>query len=43
MSKQEIYDFLNGIDVCDMCILRYLSTRCDEFENVDRAFENVSE
>lgn len=42
MSKQEIYDFLKEIDLCDTCILRYLSTRCDEFENIEQAFANVN-
>lgn len=41
MSKQEIYDFLKGLDVCDTCVLRYLDTQCDQFENIEQAFESV--
>lgn len=41
MSKQEIYEFLKEIAVCDICTLRYLNGRCNEFEDVEKAFENV--
>lgn len=42
MSKQQIYDFLNEFDLCSVCILRYLNGRCIEFENVEKAYQDVS-
>lgn len=41
MSKQEIYDYLKELDLCDICILRYLMARCFGVEDIDQTFLTV--
>lgn len=42
MSKQEIFDYLKELDLCKACLLRYLDGRCNEYEDLDKSFRNVS-
>lgn len=39
MSKQEIRDFLSELDVCKVCILRFMNGRC---EDIAKLFDEVS-
>lgn len=41
MSKQGIYDFLHSLDVCKICILRYLNGRCTDYLDVDKSLQEV--
>lgn len=40
MSKQEIHDYLNELDVCKVCILRFVNGRC---EDIAKSFEGVGQ
>lgn len=42
MSKQDIYDYLYDLDLCKICILRYLYGRCTDYLDVDKALLEVS-
>lgn len=42
MTDQNICDYLNELDVCKICILRYLNGRCNEYLDVDKSLEDVS-
>lgn len=41
MSKQEIYDFLRSMDVCRVCVLRYMNGRCTDYLDVDKSLREV--
>lgn len=42
MNDQNIYDYLKDLDICKVCILRYLNGRCNEYLNVEKALQDVS-
>lgn len=41
MSQQGIYDFLQSLNVCKICILRYLNGRCTEYLDVNKSLHEV--
>lgn len=42
MFKQDLVDFLKGYGVCQICQLRYLKARGNEYQNLKESFEKVS-
>lgn len=42
MAKQDIFDYLKTIGCCDVCCLRYFNGRGDDYLNVQKALEMVS-
>ncbi|XP_055378267.1 putative tRNA pseudouridine synthase Pus10 [Condylostylus longicornis] len=41
MTNQEIYDFLKTLNCCNICCLRYLKARGDEYEQIERTFKDL--
>lgn len=41
MINQELVDFLKGHGVCDVCQLRYLKARGDEYKDLKESFGKV--
>lgn len=42
MFNQDLVDFLKGCGVCQICQLRYLKARGNEYQNLKESFQNVS-
>lgn len=42
MLNQDLVDFLKRCGVCQICQLRYLKARGNEYENMGESFERVS-
>lgn len=42
MGSKQIYEIFKDLDICAICTLRYLNARCNEFDDVQQAYKNVS-
>lgn len=42
MSNKEVYNYLKGIDCCNICCLRFLDGRKEDFTNPEPAIATVS-
>ena len=42
MFNQDLVNFLKGCGVCQICQLRYLKARGNEYQNLKESFEKVS-
>lgn len=42
LKNQELVNYLNECGVCQICQLRYLKARGNEYENLKESFEKVN-